>query len=78
MPAVLLPQLLLSGLLVPRETMPRVLDDISNVLPLSYAIDAIKKAIYGQGSIVNDSLLILMFVTLILAVGSLTLKRQMK
>lgn len=78
MPAVLLPQLLLSGLLVPRETMPRVLDDISNVLPLSYAIDAIKKVISGQGSIVKDSLFIMMFVILILAAGSLTLKRQMK
>ena len=78
MPAVLLPQLLLSGLLVPRQSMPRLLDDISNILPLSYAIDAIKKVISGQGSIVDDSLLILMFLILILVAGSLTLKRQTK
>lgn len=78
MPAVLLPQLFLSGLLVPRAGMPRVLIDISNYLPLSYAVDATKKVISNQGSIVNDSLLIFLFLALILAAGSLTLKRQTK
>ena len=78
MPAVLLPQLLLSGLLVPRVAMPRVLNDISNYLPLSYAMDATKKVIANQGSIVNDSLLIFLFLSLILAAGSLTLKRQQR
>lgn len=78
MPAVLLPQLFLSGLLVPRAGMPRVLNDISNYLPLSYAIDATKKVISNQGSIINDSLLIYLFLAVILAAGSLTLKRQIK
>ena len=78
MPAILLPQLLLSGLLVPRPTMPRLLNDLSNFLPLSYAIDATKKVISNQGSIVNDSLLIFLFLAGILAAGSLTLKRQTK
>jgi ABC-2 type transport system permease protein len=40
MPAVVLPQLLLCGLLVPREQMQDVLHWISNLLPLSYAVDA--------------------------------------
>ena len=78
MPAILLPQLLLSGLLVPRPTMPRLLNDLSDFLPLSYAIDATKKVISNQGSIVNDSLLIFLFLAGILAAGSLTLKRQTK
>jgi len=78
MPAILLPQLLLSGLLIPREAMPRVLSDISNYLPLSYAIDATKKVISNQGSIVNDSLVIGLFLILILSAGSFTLKRQTK
>jgi len=78
MPAILLPQLLLSGLLIPRAAMPRVLLDLSNFLPLSYAIDATRKVISNQGSILNDSLLIFLFLALILAAGSLTLKRQTK
>src|ERR1035437_5568184 len=76
MPAILLPQLLLSGLLMPRATMPRILDDFSNLLPLSYAIDATKKVISNQGSILHDSLVITLFLALILAAGSFTLKRQ--
>jgi ABC-2 type transport system permease protein len=78
MPAILLPQLLLSGLLVPRIAMPRILNDISNYLPLSYATDATKKVISAQGSILHDSLLIALFLAIILAAGSLTLKRQTK
>jgi len=78
MPAILLPQLLLSGLLMPRSAMPRILDDFSNILPLSYAIDATKKVISNQGSILHDSLVIALFLALILAAGSFTLKRQTK
>ena len=78
MPAILLPQLLLSGLLVRRDAMPRLLTDVSNFLPLSYAIDATKKVISNQGSIVNDSLVIALFLVLLLTAGSLTLKRQTK
>ena len=40
MPVVVLPQFLLGGFLMPREQMPRLLELLSNVLPLSYAIDA--------------------------------------
>lgn len=78
MPLLLLPQLLLSGLLTPRATMPRILADLSNVLPLSYAIDATRKVITGRGTITNDSLVIALFLLLILAAGSLTLKRTTK
>ncbi|WP_203337187.1 ABC transporter permease [Nocardioides limicola] len=39
-PAVVVPQLLLCGLLVPRDLLPTVLKVISDVLPLSYAVDA--------------------------------------
>jgi len=42
MPAVVIPQLLLCGLFLPREAMPRMLEAISDVLPLSYAVDAIQ------------------------------------
>ena len=40
MPAVVLPQFLLCGLLVPREQLNDLLRPVSDVLPLSYAVDA--------------------------------------
>jgi ABC-2 type transport system permease protein len=40
MPALVIPQLLLCGLFVPRDALPRVLEVVSDVLPLSYAVDA--------------------------------------
>src|SRR5918995_1921572 len=39
MPAVVLPQILLCGLLVPREEMAAALEAISAVLPMTYAVD---------------------------------------
>jgi ABC-2 type transport system permease protein len=42
MPAVVIPQILLCGLFVPRELLPDVLNAISDVLPLSYAVDAMQ------------------------------------
>ncbi len=42
MPALVIPQILLCGLFVPRDQMPPVLEAISNVLPLSYAVDAMQ------------------------------------
>jgi ABC-2 type transport system permease protein len=40
MPLVVIPQLLLCGLFLPRDQMPRVLEVASDVLPLSHAVDA--------------------------------------
>ena len=42
MPAVVIPQLLLCGLFVARDALPPVLEAISDVLPLSYAVDAMQ------------------------------------
>lgn len=42
MPAFVFPQFLLCGLLAPRDQMGTVLSAISDVLPLSYAVDATK------------------------------------
>lgn len=78
LPVVLLPQLLLSGLLAPRESMPGILESISNFLPLSYAIDATKKVLIGQGSIINEELIISLFLIFLLGAGSLTLRRTSK
>ena len=42
MPAVVIPQILLCGLFVPRDALPDVLEAVSDVLPLSYAVDAMQ------------------------------------
>jgi ABC-2 type transport system permease protein len=41
MPAVVLPQVLLCGLFVPRAAMANLLEAISDVLPLTYAVEAL-------------------------------------
>jgi ABC-2 type transport system permease protein len=43
MPAVILPQIILGGLFVPRDEMPQVLQTISDFLPFTYAFDALMK-----------------------------------
>jgi ABC-2 type transport system permease protein len=43
MPALVFPQLLLCGLLVPRERMAGWLETVSDVLPLTYAFDALQR-----------------------------------
>lgn len=43
MPVIVAPQLFLCGLLVPRDQLPGWLEAISDVLPLSYAVDALQE-----------------------------------
>ncbi len=78
MPAILLPQLLLSGLLAPRASMPRLLEIISNFLPLTYAIDATRKIISGTGGFATDFAIIAIFLIALLGAGALSLKRRIK
>ena len=47
MPLVLFPQLITCGLLMPRDEMPTVLEWISRVLPLTYALDAMQQLAAG-------------------------------
>jgi ABC-2 type transport system permease protein len=48
MPVVVLPQLLLCGLFQPREEMSRLLQWASDVMPLSYAVDAVQRITYAS------------------------------
>ncbi|MCX6430211.1 MAG: ABC transporter permease [Actinobacteria bacterium] len=78
MPAILLPQLLLSGLLAPRAGMPRLLEIISNFLPLTYAVDATRKVLSGSKGFTTDFSLITLFLLALLAMGAVSLKRKSK
>jgi ABC-2 type transport system permease protein len=42
MPALIFPQLIVSGLLMPRDQLPAVLEAVSRVMPLTYAVDAMQ------------------------------------
>ncbi|GAA1596904.1 ABC transporter permease [Kribbella sancticallisti] len=79
MPAVMIPQLLLCGLFVPRENLPDVLQAVSDVLPLSYAVDAVIGVAQGNGfdsGAGTDTMVVLAFILGALALGAATLKRR--
>jgi ABC-2 type transport system permease protein len=78
MPALVIPQLLLCGLFVPRDSLPRTLELISDVLPLSYAVDAMQKVASSTdtGEVWLDVLVVVAYAVAGLALGALTLRRQ--
>jgi ABC-2 type transport system permease protein len=77
MPAVVIPQILLCGLFVPRPDLPPVLHTISDVLPLSYAVDAMRKvAGDAHPAMWGDLALVAAFAVGGLVIGALTLQRQ--
>jgi ABC-2 type transport system permease protein len=79
MPAFLLPQLLLCGLVVARERMAPALEAISNVLPMTYAYDALSRIASPAdlgGEVRNDALVTVGFMLVALGLGALTLRRK--
>jgi ABC-2 type transport system permease protein len=79
MPAVLLPQLLLCGLFVPRGAMQPVLSDLSNVLPMSYAADGMTQIVHHSGvtgDFVRDLVVVACCALLALGLGAATLRRR--
>lgn len=77
MPAVVLPQLLLCGLFVARDSLPRVLEVISDVLPLSYAVDAMNEVqTSADPSVWGYTAIIVGFALGLLALGAATLRRR--
>lgn len=79
MPATILPQLLLCGLLVPRARMGAVLHAVSDVLPMSYAIDGVRH-LAGEpgvsGAALGDVGIVLAFAVGAILFGALTLRRR--
>jgi len=79
MPAFVLPQFLLCGLLVPREQMDDILRVISGLLPLSYAVDAMRDitTIEGVGTGAwGDLSVVVLAIVLALGLGAATLRRR--
>jgi ABC-2 type transport system permease protein len=78
LPAVILPQFLLCGLLVPRDAMPSVLSAISDWLPLSYAVDAMGELSRSDftGAVARNLVIVACCAIAALAIGAVTLRRR--
>lgn len=79
MPAVIFPQLLLCGLFIARDQMQPVLEGISNVLPMSYAVDGMNQVVRNPditGDFIRDALVVAGCALLVLALGAATLRRR--
>jgi ABC-2 type transport system permease protein len=79
MPAFVLPQFLLCGLLVPRDQLPTALRIISDALPLSYAVDAMRSittSAQPAAEVGRDLAIVLAFVVASVVLGSATLRRR--
>lgn len=78
-PAMILPQLLLCGLLVPRPEMPAALHAISDVLPMSYAVDAMRhlsRRPLAAGAVAGDLAVLVGFALGAVLLGTATLRRR--
>ena len=80
-PLVIVPQALLSGILWPTERLPEVLRAISDVLPLTYAVEGLREVMLKgadlSSSVVQTDLLVLGGIALLfVALASATIKRE--
>ncbi len=79
MPVVVLPQFFLCGLLVPREQMAGWLQAVSDVLPLTYAVEALQevgRSAAQTGTMWRDVGIVAGAAVLALALAAATLRRR--
>jgi ABC transporter DrrB family efflux protein len=79
LPAIVVPQLLLCGLLVPRGQMQWVLGRVSDFVPLSYAVDGINRVAASSDvspDLVRDLVVIATVAVAALLLASATLRRR--
>jgi ABC-2 type transport system permease protein len=78
LPAIVFPQILLCGLFVARDTLPDVLHAVSDLLPLSYAVDAMTHLTRGTDTsgVWVDLLVVAAFALASLGLGAATLRRR--
>ncbi|MFB7879242.1 MULTISPECIES: ABC transporter permease [unclassified Nocardia] len=79
MPVIVAPQIFLCGLLVPRDQLPRWLELLSNVMPLSYAVDALQQVsthAEPTATMWRDIAVVAGFAVVALALAAATLRRR--
>jgi ABC-2 type transport system permease protein len=75
----MVPQLLLAGIIVPRALMPTWLEWISNMLPASYALEALQQVGAHRnltGVAIRDIVIVLGFALAALCMAAATLRRR--
>jgi ABC-2 type transport system permease protein len=80
-PLVIVPQVLLSGILFPVTAEPTVLQYVSKVLPLTYAVNALRDVMLKGADLTWSSLqldvgVVIGFLVLLIIAGSATLRRR--
>jgi ABC-2 type transport system permease protein len=80
-PIVIVPQALLAGIFWPIERLPDVLQAIAHVLPVTYAVDALREVMLKGSDLstraVQTDLLVLLAVAVVFIVlGAVTIKRE--
>jgi len=79
MPAVVLPQFLLCGLLIDRDAMAGVLRWLSDVLPLTYAVQGMQRVAASSevtSGLLTDLAVVVACVVIALVLGATTLQRR--
>jgi ABC-2 type transport system permease protein len=77
MPALVFPQMLLCGLFIDRSRLPGFLHTVSDCLPLSYAVDAMRAvSTRPHPSVLSDLAIVAGFTAAALVLGALTLRRR--
>ncbi len=79
MPVVIIPQLLLAGVIVPRPQMPGWLEWVSNAMPASYALEALQQVGAHPeltGIAIRDMIVVFGCAVLALGLAAATLRRQ--
>jgi len=79
MPAFVLPQTLLCGLIIPRDDMASWLNAVSDVLPLSYAVEGMQEISARPdftATLTLDVAVIAAFTVVALVLGAVTLRRR--
>ena len=79
MPAIILPQFLIGGLLLPLDKMPHALDIVAHFMPLTYAIDALNR-VTSEATLSfaawRDLWVVVGCIVVAVLLGALTLRRK--
>ncbi len=78
---MIMPNLLLSGYMFPREAMPKLISGISNFLPLTYFINVLRGIILkGNGfmELINEFIILLVFGVAFLILATLNFKKKIE
>ncbi len=80
-PIVIVPQMVLGGVFWPIDRLPDVLNWIAHILPVTYAVDALREVMLkgadlGSSAVQTDLLVLLGIAVVFVVLASLTIKRE--